>query len=53
MAQSQRAIQTTHPSKESVRAHLQRRRAEDRPPPGPERIREELGWRLIPSNRSS
>ena len=42
--------QTTHPDKTAVRAHLERRRAEHTPPPAPERIREQLGWRLIPGN---
>jgi len=44
--------QTTQPSKQAVRDHLQQRRAAHAPPPAPERIREELGWRLIPANQS-
>jgi hypothetical protein len=48
---SQHTTQTTHPSKEAVRAHLQRRRTEQSPPPAPERIREQLGWWLIPANK--
>ena len=47
----QQAIQTTHPSKEAVRAHLRQRRLEQTPPPPPERIREQLGWRLIRANK--
>lgn len=39
--------QTTHPSKEAVRRLLQQRREAHTPPPTPERIREELGWRLL------
>lgn len=48
---SQHTTHTTHPSKEAVRAHLQRRRLEQSPPPAPERIREQLGWWLIPANK--
>ena len=44
--------QTTHPSKEAVRDHLRQRRAQQAPPPAPERIREELGWHLIPANHA-
>ncbi|MES2257159.1 MAG: hypothetical protein V4724_01505 [Pseudomonadota bacterium] len=43
--------QGTHPGKESVREQMERRRSEPTPPPAPERIREELGWWLIPANR--
>lgn len=43
--------QTTHPSKEQVREFMARRREERRPPPSPERIREELGWHLIEAAR--
>jgi hypothetical protein len=39
--------QTTHPSKEAVRSLLLQRRADRTPPPTPERIREQLGWRLL------
>lgn len=52
MDQSHQHTQTTHPSKESVREHLERRRHSDGPPPAPERIRQELGWWLIPGNRT-
>ncbi|MES2257052.1 MAG: hypothetical protein V4724_00965 [Pseudomonadota bacterium] len=41
--------QITQPSKEEVRNYLQRRRAEHAPPPAPERIREQLGWSLLPA----
>lgn len=44
-------LPATHPSKEAVRKHLEDRRAAHTPPPPPERIREELGWRLIPANK--
>jgi hypothetical protein len=48
---SQQTTHTTHPSKEAVRAHMERRRTEHTPPPAPERIREQLGWWLIPANK--
>jgi len=39
---------TTHPTKESVRAYMARRtRAAPEPPPSPEEIRRQLGWHLI------
>jgi hypothetical protein len=41
--------QTTHPSKEAVRRLMQQRRIDHTPPPAPEHIRAQLGWRLIPS----
>lgn len=39
--------QTTHPSKEAVRQLMAKRREEGGPPPSPERIRQELDWKLI------
>ncbi len=38
----------THPTKEQVRAHMQRRAREHTPPPSPEDIRRELGWHMLP-----
>ena len=38
---------TTHPSKQQVRAYLQRRSHDSKPPPSPEAIRRELGWELV------
>lgn len=35
-----------HPTKEQVRAYMARRESARRPPPAPEEIRRELGWRL-------
>jgi phosphoribosylaminoimidazole-succinocarboxamide synthase len=43
--------QTTQPSKDAVRNWMQQRRAERSPPPTPERVREELGWRLVEAER--
>jgi hypothetical protein len=45
--------QTTHPSKEQVRHHMQQRAQQRTPPPSPDEIRRQLGWHLIPSNRGS
>jgi len=42
--------QTSRPTKEQVREHMERRAQQNAPPPSPERIREELGWRLLPNN---
>lgn len=38
---------TTHPSKYLVRAYLERRTNEVKPPPTPEEIRRQLGWGLV------
>lgn len=43
--------QITHPSKEQVRAYMAEREAARRPPPAPEEIRRQLGWRLIASGQ--
>ncbi|NRR33585.1 hypothetical protein HSX11_25745 [Oxalobacteraceae bacterium] len=39
--------QTNHPSKYLVRAYLERRTHEVKPPPTPEEIRRQLGWGLL------
>lgn len=39
--------QTTQPSKYLVRAYLERRTHEVKPPPTPEEIRRQLGWGLM------
>ena len=36
----------THPSKEQVRAYMAARESARRPPPAPDEIRRQLGWRL-------
>jgi len=38
---------TTHPSKYLVRAYLERRSQDAKPPPTPEEIRRQLGWGLM------
>lgn len=47
------ACQTTHPTKEQVRAYMAAREAARRPPPSPEEIRRQLGWRLVPEDEQS
>ena len=43
---------TTRPTKESIRAYMERRtHAPVDPPPSADEIRRELGWYLIPANR--
>ncbi|MES3024674.1 MAG: hypothetical protein V4857_24150 [Pseudomonadota bacterium] len=39
--------QIIHPSKEQVRAYMAEREAARRPPPTPEEIRRQLGWRMV------
>lgn len=39
--------QIIHPSKHAVRAYLERRTHEVKPPPTPEEIRRQLGWGLM------
>ena len=39
--------QTTQPSKHLVRAYLERRAHEVKPPPTPEEIRRQLGWGML------
>jgi hypothetical protein len=45
--------QTTHPPKELVRQYMHRPREARQPPPSPEEIRRQLGWRLEPNNKSA
>jgi hypothetical protein len=40
----------THPSKQVVRAWLERRTRDATPPPSPEEIRRQLGWGLAPAD---
>lgn len=39
--------QANHPSKFLVRAYMERRSHEVKPPPTPEEIRRQLGWDLL------
>ena len=36
----------SHPTKQVVRAYLERRTRDPKPPPSPEEIRRQLGWGL-------
>ncbi|MFL6656671.1 MAG: hypothetical protein ACJ8GW_01245 [Massilia sp.] len=38
-----------HPTKQLVRAYLERRSRDPKPPPSPEEIRRQLGWGMAPS----
>jgi hypothetical protein len=40
------SLRINHPSKEQVRAYMAGREAARRPPPAPEEIRRQLGWRI-------
>lgn len=42
-------MQTTHPSKEVVRAWLTRLVRSHAPPPTPEQVRAELDWHVLPA----
>jgi hypothetical protein len=42
---------TTKPTKQQLREYLYARHRSPEPPPTPDRIREELGWRLVPRER--
>lgn len=45
--------QVTHPSKEQVRAYMAARGHAHRPPPAPEEVRRQLGWRMTPPDPAS
>ena len=40
------------PTKEQVRYWMAQRLKERQPPPSPEKVHEQLGWKLIPKARS-
>lgn len=40
----------THPPKQAVRAYLERRSRDPKPPPSPEEIRRQLGWGMVPAD---
>jgi len=40
----------THPPKHVVRAYLERRSRDPKPPPTPEEIRRQLGWGMAPAD---
>ncbi len=39
----------THPPKQAVRAYLESRYRDPKPPPSPEEIRRQLGWGMAPA----
>jgi len=41
---------TTHPDKRKVREYMESRALDDDPPPSPQDIREQLGWKIVPEN---
>jgi hypothetical protein len=43
--------QTSKPSNQQVRSWMQQRQADKSPPPSPEEIRTQLGWRLVEAER--
>jgi phosphoribosylaminoimidazole-succinocarboxamide synthase len=45
--------QTSKPDKQQVRNYMAQRQAEHKPPPTPEQIREELGWKLVEAEREA
>lgn len=50
MDQKQRQTSPIPAELSPVRVPVERRRSDAGPPPEPERIREQLGWWLIPGN---
>ena len=45
--------QTTKPSNQQVRSWMQQRQADRTPPPSPDQIRMELGWRMVEAERET
>lgn len=45
--------QTSKPSNQQVRSWMQRRQADRTPPPAPEQIRRELGWKMVEAERET
>lgn len=43
---------TNHPAKQAVHDWMARRQRERTPPPSPEEVRRQLGWHLLPNNRT-
>ena len=43
-------MKATHPDKQKLREYMDRRTHEAEPPPTPDEIREQLGWRMLPNN---
>jgi hypothetical protein len=45
--------QTTKPSNQQVRSWMHQRQADRTPPPAPEQIRTELGWKMVEVERQT
>jgi hypothetical protein len=45
--------QTSKPSNQQVRNWMHRRQADRSPPPSPEQVRMELGWKLVEAERET
>ncbi|WP_323142762.1 hypothetical protein [Massilia phyllosphaerae] len=45
--------QTTKPSNQQVRSWMQQRQEQNGPPPSPEEIRRQLGWRMVEAEREA
>jgi hypothetical protein len=45
--------QTSKPDREVVRTWMQQRQASGSPPPSPEQVRIELGWKLVEAEREA
>lgn len=43
--------QTSKPTNEEVRSWMQKRQAEQVPPPAPDEVRRQLGWHLVEAER--
>lgn len=46
-------MQTSKPSNQQVRSWMQQRQADRTPPPSPEEIRTQLGWRWVGAERET
>lgn len=44
---------SNRPTNEQVRSWMQQRQADRSPPPTPEEIRRQLGWRLVEAERET
>lgn len=45
--------QTSKPSNQQVRSWMQQRQVSRTPPPAPEQIRMELGWKMVEAERET
>jgi hypothetical protein len=45
--------QTTKPSNQQVRSWMHQRQADRTPPPAPDQVRIELGWKMVEAERAA